>query len=34
MGIFNKLKKENKSLFSFDKNNKQYKAIMNNITFV
>lgn len=34
MGIFNKLKKENKSLFSFDKKNKQYKAIMNSITFV
>ena len=34
MGIFNKLRKENKSIFTFDEKNKQYKAIINNITFV
>ena len=34
MGIFDKLKKENKSIFNFDEKNKQYKAIINNITFV
>lgn len=34
MGIFNKLRKENKSIFTSDEKNKQYKAIINNITFV
>lgn len=34
MGIFNKLREENKSIFTFDEKNKQYKAIINNITFV
>ena len=34
MGIFDKLWKQNKSIFTFDEKNKQYKAIINNITFV
>lgn len=34
MGIFEKLRKENKSIFTFDEKNKQYKAIINNIAFV
>ena len=34
MGIFDKFRKESKSIFSFDEKNKQYKAIINNITFV
>ena len=33
MGIFDKLRKGTKSIFSFDEKNKQYKAIINNITF-
>ena len=34
MEILDKLRKENKPIFSFDEKNKQYKAIINNITFV
>ena len=34
MGIFDKFRKESKSIFSFDEKNKQYRAIINNITFV
>ncbi len=34
MGIFDKFRKENKLVFNFDEKNKQYKAIINNITFV
>lgn len=34
MGIFDKFKKENKSIFTFDEKNKQYKTIINSITFV
>ena len=34
MGIFDKLRKENKPIFNFDEKNKQYKLIINNITFI
>lgn len=34
MGIFDKFRKKNKSIFTFDEKDKQQKAVINNITFV
>ena len=34
MGLFDKFRKENKSIFTFDEKDKQHKAVINNITFV
>lgn len=34
MRLFDKFRKENKSIFTFDEKDKQHKAVINNITFV
>lgn len=34
MRLFDKFRKENKSIFTFDEGEKQHKAVINNITFV
>ena len=34
MGLLDKLRKDSKPIFNFDENSKQYKAVIDNITFI